>query len=333
MAYLSEIARLLNGTLVGGDIDVTGLSVPEEQRAGTICILASKKVADKLSGLAAAYVTPVDFQESNEKPQIRVENTRLALVKLLNFFFPEKSKPVRISLKASVAESAVLGDGVTVDDFAVIGEGCVIGADTHIFSGAVIGDNVTIGERCRIYPNTTVYDSVKIGNGVRLHAGVVIGSDGFGYIPGVAHTKIPHCGDVVIHDDVEIGANTTVDRATVASTVIGAGTKIDNLVQIGHNVRIGKGCFIVAQCAIGGSSVIGDYVTMGGQVGVSDHVNVKSFASIAAQSGVGVDVPEKSGYGGSPAVPLREWGKQIAAVKLLPALRKRVLAVEKKVNS
>ena len=332
MAVLSEIARVLEGELTGGEPNVTGISAPDAQQAGTVCVLASKKLTDKLSGEAAAYVVSADFPAHNEKPLIRVENTRLALVKLLDFFFPETIKPAHISVRSSIADSAVLSMGVTVDDFAVVGAGTVIGTGTRIYSGAVIGENVKIGERCRVYPNVTVYDNVKIGNDVRLHAGVVIGGDGFGYVPGTVHTKIPHHGDVVIHDDVEIGAGSTVDRATIGSTVIGAGTKIDNLVQIGHNVRIGKGCFIVAQCGIGGSSVIGDYVTMGGQVGIGDHTSVGSFASVGAKSGTVNDIPEKTDYGGYPAIPLKEWGRQLVALSQLPDLRKRVIAIEKKIE-
>ncbi|MDR0453558.1 MAG: UDP-3-O-(3-hydroxymyristoyl)glucosamine N-acyltransferase [Deferribacteraceae bacterium] len=329
MASLSEIAKLLGGALSGEDLFITGISTPDEQLPGTICVLANEKATDKLSGAAAAYIAPSGFKEYNEKPLIRVADTRLSFAKLLEFFFPEKVKPAYISHKASISDSAVLGDNVTVDDFAVIGDGTVIGAGSHIYSGAVIGGNVKIGERCHIYPNVTVYDNVKIGGGARLHAGVVIGGDGFGYVPGAVHTKIPHCGDVVIGDDVEIGANSAVDRATVNSTIIGSGTKIDNLVQIGHNVHIGKGCFIVAQCAIGGSAVIGDYVIIGGQVGIRDHVRVGSYSNIAAQSGLGDDIPERSDYGGSPAVPLKEWGKQIAGLKRLSDLRKRLTALEK----
>lgn len=330
MIKLSKLAELTGGVMSGNDINITGLSVPDEQKQDTVCILSKSDMASYMSGAASAYVVPEDFHPAgSDKPFIRVKKTREALVVMLIALYPVKALTPGISLKADISDSAVTGVNVCIEAFAVIGAGSSIGDNSCIKSGAVIGDNVTIGKNCVIYPQVTIYDNTVIGDNVSIHAGAVIGTDGFGYIPGAEHKKIPHVGNVRIENNVEIGASTCIDRATIGSTVIGAGTKIDNLVQIGHNVRVGRGCLFASQCGISGSTVIGDYVTLGGQVGLADHINISSHAMIMAQSGVGNDVPEKAVFGGYPAVPRMEWAKQVAVVKQLPELKKRIIALEK----
>lgn len=330
MAKLSEIAKLLEGTPAGDDIEISGISMPEDQKSGTICILANPKLFKLANGAASAYVIPDASIDTQGKPAIIVKNHRLALVALLNFFMPEKPHTPVISPKSTISPDASIADGVSVGDFAVIGAKSSVGKGTRIYSGVAIGENITIGENCIIYPNVVIYDNSMIGSDVIIHAGASIGADGFGFVPGQLHTKIPHKGNVVIKDHVEIGANAAIDRGTIGSTVIGEGTKIDNLVQIGHNVQIGRGCFIASQTGISGSTKVGDYVTMGGQVGLADHMTVGSFVSIAAKTGAYEDMAEKGRYGGIPAMTDKEWGRQLASIKQLPDTRKRLIALEKK---
>jgi UDP-3-O-[3-hydroxymyristoyl] glucosamine N-acyltransferase len=218
---------------------------------------------------------------------------------------------------AQVHALARLEAGVTVDPFAVIGPRAEIGAGTLIASGAVIGPDVRIGRDCAIGAGTTILHAL-IGDRVIIHAGARIGQDGFGYLPGrQAHQKIPQTRRVIIQDDVEIGANATIDRGSTRDTMIGEGTKIDNLVQIAHNVAVGRHCLIAAQCGLSGSVQVGDFVMMGGQVGIADHVTIGAGVMLAGQAGVGGDIPAGEGWAGSPAVPRHEWMKGFIALRRL----------------
>ncbi|MDR2884567.1 MAG: UDP-3-O-(3-hydroxymyristoyl)glucosamine N-acyltransferase [Deferribacteraceae bacterium] len=332
MAKLSEIAKLLDSTISGDDIEISGLSLPNEQKEGTISVLGTPKLYELASGAAAAYIVPDDSVDTKGKPFIVVKNHRLAIVSLLNYFIPEKPHKYTISPKASIVEGATVEDGVSIGDFVSVGDGSSIRKGTRIYPGVVIGENVSIGENCIIYPNVVIYDNAEIGNHVIILAGASIGSDGFGFVPGQIPTKIPHKGNVVLKDHVEIGANSTIDRGTIGSTVIGVGTKIDNLCQVAHNVQIGTGCFIASQTGISGSTIIGDYVFMGGQVGIADHATVGSFVSIAAQSGVHGTIEDKANIGGTPMQPIKDWARQVAAAKQLPEMKKRIIALEKKIG-
>jgi UDP-3-O-[3-hydroxymyristoyl] glucosamine N-acyltransferase len=220
---------------------------------------------------------------------------------------------------AFVHPSAKIDQAATVDPGAVVGPGAEVGAGSVIGAGAVIGPQVRIGRDCSIGANCTVTHTT-IGDRVIIHPGCHIGQDGFGYVPAKqGHTKVPHVGSVVIHNDVEIGAGTTVDRGGIRDTVIGEGTKIDNLVQIGHNVVIGSHCIIVAQCGISGSVTIEDFVMLGGGVGVAPHVTIGKGAKLAAHSGVINDIPPGREFGGAPAISQREWWRQQIAIKRLAA--------------
>lgn len=333
MAYLlSELAQILDGSLSGDDIKIEGVSVPEDQKAGTITILAKSGMLEPLKGSASAYIVPVDFPEISEKPVVRVKDIRRSLIKLLNTFFPEKEKNAVISDKASVAPTAEIEEGVSIGDFAVVGDNVRIGKGTVIYPGVVVGNDVTIGEGCIIYPKVVLYDHTVLKNDVIIQAGAVIGGDGFGFIPGEVHTKIPHKGNVILESRVEIGSNTTIDRGTIGSTVIGEDTKVDNLVQIGHNVRMGRGCFVVSLCGMSGSCTIGDYVILGGQVGVADHLTIGSHVQVAAKSGVSKSIPAGEIYGGYPAVPAKEWARRVAAAGQMADTRRRLIALEKKLE-
>ena len=231
-------------------------------------------------------------------------------------FYPPPEPIAGIAATASVDPSADLGDGVQVDAGAVIGAGAQIGNQCRIGANAFVGENVVVGIECSIGPGATLTYCL-VGDRVIVHAGVRIGQDGFGFALGGDHTKVAQLGRVLIEDDVEIGANTTIDRGAGPDTIVGVGTKIDNLVQIAHNVRIGRGCIIVSQVGISGSTTIGDFVMIGGQAGLTGHLQINDGARIAAQSGVMRDVPATSEVGGSPAMPIRDWLRGVAAVDRL----------------
>jgi UDP-3-O-[3-hydroxymyristoyl] glucosamine N-acyltransferase len=240
-----------------------------------------------------------------------------AYAKIAQNFYPEPKADGIISLQAHIDQTAKIGAGCTIDAGAVIKAGAEIGQNCIIESGGVIGQNVKIGDFCRIGTNASVSHAL-IGSHVRLYPGVCVGQDGFGFaIDPTGHVKVPQLGRVIIEDHVEIGANSCIDRGAGPDTVIGQGTWIDNLVQIGHNVRIGKGCVIVAQAGVAGSTVLDDFVALGGQVGIAGHLHIGRGARIAAQSGVMKDIPAGEEHMGYPAMPLRQFMRQIATLNRL----------------
>ena len=229
-----------------------------------------------------------------------------------------------------IGKTSVKGKNTIIFPGVIVGEDCSIGDNCRIMSNAVIGRNVTIGNNVIIYPNVTVYDNSKIGNGCIIHSGSVVGSDGFGFARGkTGYVKIIHSGYAELEDDVEIGANVTIDRGAVDFTRIGAGTKIDNLVQIAHNVIIGRNCVIAAQTGIAGSSEVGDNVTMGGQVGIAGHISIGNNVMIAAQSGVSGNVKDGEIISGSPAFSIKEWRNSVVLFKKLPELFKKIKEISK----
>jgi UDP-3-O-[3-hydroxymyristoyl] glucosamine N-acyltransferase len=331
---LKDIASLINGVLSGdGKIEITGVSRASGAKAGDITYLSgSRFLADARNGEASAVIVKSVINDL-DKPQIVVENPDLAFILLLEQFYSTPGPGPGISSRASVSDDAIIGENVTISDFAYIGRGAVIGRNTIIYPGVYIGDSVKTGENCILYPNVTLYEGINIGNRVIIHAGAVIGADGFGYVfDGGTHRKIPQVGTVLIGDDVEIGANTTIDRATTGATVIGSGTKIDNLVQIGHNVTVGRGAIIVSQVGIGGSCKIGDGVVIGGQAGVPDHVSIESGAMIGAQSGIVGNIP-KGIFSGTPAMPHRVFLKSSVIIQQLPEMKKKISELEEKLNA
>jgi UDP-3-O-[3-hydroxymyristoyl] glucosamine N-acyltransferase len=256
---------------------------------------------------------------------IVVRQPHEALLMLLPKFYPEPSRAAAVHPTARIGQGAKLGKDVSLDEYSVIGRGAELGDGAWIGAHAVIGDGVRIGAQSRIYPNVTVYSGSEIGERVRLHAGSVIGSDGFGYVfQNGDHAKIPHVGRCIIGDDVEIGANTTVDRGSIDDTVIGAGTKIDNLVQVGHNCRVGKLCLIMAQVGLAGSTRVEDGCVLAGQAGIGGHLTIGAGAKIGAQAGVFGDVPAGESWSGYPARPHREALRASGALLKLPELLKRM---------
>jgi UDP-3-O-[3-hydroxymyristoyl] glucosamine N-acyltransferase len=280
---------------------------------------------------AAVVLVAEDFAEQVAPVLVRVPNPSLAFAQLVAHFAPA---PVVFSPgihpSAVIAAGVQLGQGVSIQPFAVIEAGASIGDGTTVGAHSYVGRDARLGANCLLHPRVTVADRCVVGNRVVLHAGVVLGSDGFGFENKQGqHVKIPQVGIVQVDDDVEIGANTTVDRARVGRTWIGAGTKIDNLVQIAHNVVIGKHCLIVAQVGISGSTRLGDYVTLAGQVGVAGHLEIEDRVVVSAQSGVSKTLQAGGMFMGSPAVPASEYREQVALLRRLPKWTERVQNLEK----
>jgi len=337
MMKLREIAQLIEGRVIGDDgIEVSGVSAFSESVEGDITFLSEGKLLRHANESKAAAVIVKEAIAGLDKPQVAVANPKLAFAQLLGHFYV-KSIPCRgISDRAFVSESAVIGTNVTLYPFSYVADGATVGHDSVVYPGAFIGEKSVIGEGCLIYANVTVREGVTVGSRVIIHAGAVIGADGFGYVfDGQKHLKIPQVGGVIVEDDVEIGANATIDRATTGMTVIGRGAKIDNLVQIGHNVKIGRNAIVVAQVGIGGSSDIGDGVILAGQVGVADHTTIEAGTIIGAQSGIAgkAGKVKKGIYAGSPAMPISDFLKASNIYAKLPELRNKIRDLEKKIKS
>lgn len=330
---LKEIASILDGEILGDEsIEIKGVSGFNDVKEGEITFIASNKLIKKLSECKASSIIVKEFINGITIPQIKVSNPYIAFIKLLNHFYVKPHKSIGISNKAFISEIAKIGKNVSIYPYVFISDNVSIEEDSIIYPFTFIGENASIGKNCTIYPNVVIRENIKIGNNVIIHSGTVIGSDGFGYVfDGSKHQKIPQVGGIIIEDDVEIGANVTIDRATTGNTIIGSGTKIDNLVQIAHNVKIGKNSIIVAQVGIAGSSEIGDHVTLAGQVGISDHSIIESETIIGAQSGVMGSV-KKGVYSGTPAIEHRDWLKAQAVFIKLPELYKKIKELENKLN-
>ncbi|MEW6104121.1 MAG: UDP-3-O-(3-hydroxymyristoyl)glucosamine N-acyltransferase [bacterium] len=320
---LKEIAKIIDGKLIGEDIEIKGISSIEDAKEGDITFsLNGKKVDTK-----ASCIILKEIEKGISIPVILTDNPKLAFSKLLSIFSLQRH-PSGISKKASIKEFARIGKRVAISDFVVIEDGVKIGDSAIIYPNVYIGINVIIGKGTIIYPGAVIMNA-KIGNNVIIHPGAVIGSDGFGYIQDNGkNIKMAHNGGVVIEDDVEIGANTTIDRGTTKDTIIGSGTKIDNLVHIAHNCIIGKNCIIVAQVGISGSVTIGDNVVIAGQAGISDHIKIGSQVTIAAKSGVTKDIPSGKIVSGFPAKDHREEKRLHGLIQRLPKLLERVKRLE-----
>ena len=264
---------------------------------------------------------------------IKVENAYESLAKLLTLYEQSKPQKVGVDSLASVASTAKLGENVYVAPFAVIGESAIIGDNTKIYAHAVIGENVKLGESCIVYPNVTVYHDCRIGNRVILHAGSVIGADGFGFAPSLdGYEKIPQIGNVTIEDDVEIGANTCIDRATMGSTIIHRGVKLDNLIQVAHNVEVGSHTVMASQVGIAGSAKIGEWCMFGGQVGVAGHITLGDHLTVGAQSGIPGNITGNQTVMGSPTIDARNFARSSAVFKKLPEIYTTINAMQKELN-
>ena len=327
----SEVAGIVGGTVVGdGSVVLTGFAPAGSARAGDLTFAENETFFDRAEQSAASAILVDGIEKPSAKTLIRVPQARIGFAKALDLFFPEPEFPGGIHASAVVAESAQVDPSAHIGPHCVVEERAKIGASVVLQSLVHVGADVAIGTGTRIFPNATIYERTQIGARVRIHAGAVIGSDGFGYVlDGATHRKIPQVGNVIIRDDVEIGAGVTIDRGALGATEIGKGAKIDNLVQIAHNVTIGEHAIVVAQAGIAGSSKIGHYSVLAGQVGVAGHLKIGNKVTIAAQSGVMHDIPDGVKWFGSPAQPDRQMKRQILALQQLPELLRRVAQLEK----
>lgn len=329
----SEIARHVQGEVLGdGSVVLSGFAPAESARSGDLTFAENEAYFVRAKQSAASAVLVDGPFSSAKKVLIRVPQARVAFAKVLPLFFP----PPRFT--PGVHPSSVVADSAQIDPTAHIGPLCVVGERAHIGPRVVlegsdhIGADCALGEDARLFPNVTLYSRTQVGKRVSIHSGSVVGSDGFGYVfDQGAHRKVPQIGNVILNDDVEVGANVTIDRGALGSTVIGKGTKIDNLVMIAHNVVIGENCLVVAQVGIAGSTRLGNYVTLAGQVGLAGHLKIGNQVTIAAQSGVMHDINDGEKWFGYPAQPDRQMKRQIVAIQQLPELIRRVRELEKQV--
>tara|TARA_B100000131_G_scaffold322824_1_gene378264 strand:- start:1903 stop:2907 length:1005 start_codon:yes stop_codon:yes gene_type:complete len=329
---LKEIADYIGGVLIGnGDIIITGVSEIDNSQEDTITFLGNMKYKKYLRSSKAVAFFVNDKKLLLNKNGIVVEKPQLAIAKTLRMFNPPNKNTGRIHKKSIVSQNSILKSHVTVMPGAVISDGVSIGEQTYIGSNSVVGENVSIGDECYIHPNVTICPNVVIGDSVIVHSGAVIGSDGFGFVPNDGENiKIPQTGTVIISDDVEIGANTVIDRATIGSTEIGAMTKIDNLVHIAHNTKIGKSCLITAQVGIAGSVKIGEKCTFAGQSGVAPHVQIGDGSTFAAKSGVTKSLSGGEVYAGYPARKIRDHNRREALVNRIDIIEKNMKRVQSK---
>ncbi|WP_208440604.1 UDP-3-O-(3-hydroxymyristoyl)glucosamine N-acyltransferase [Bartonella raoultii] len=331
---VADVAELTGAKLLNPEFSeavVNTLSSLENAVEGSLVFVEHRKFSDDLIGSSAVAVFCKNEIVSKvpESMAILLTSTpQRDFAQIGRILYPHSVKPIpwigqrEISPHAHIHPTAKFAHDVCIEAGAVIGRNVEIGAGTLISSTAVIGENCRIGRDCYIAPRVTIQYSL-IGDRVQLYPGVCIGQDGFGYVASVSGIeKIPQLGRVIIEDDVEIGANTTIDRGTLEDTIIGEGSKIDNLVQIAHNVKIGRYCFLAAQCGIAGSTSIGDMSQLGGSVGVSDHIIIGKCVQIAAGSGVMNDIPDGEKWGGSPARPFKQWFREVVALRNISKMRK-----------
>jgi UDP-3-O-[3-hydroxymyristoyl] glucosamine N-acyltransferase len=332
MAFtISQIAKELGGEVTGdGSIEIKGFAPAESARAGDLTFAENESYFVQAEGSAASAILVSGDVASASKTLIRVPHARIAFAKVLPLFFPERKFTPGMHPSAVVAPSAQIDPTAHVGPHCVVEERTILGAGVVLQGGNHVGLDCRIGDGSHLFPNAVVYARTQIGKRVRIHAGAVIGADGFGYVfdHGI-HRKVPQIGNVIIEDDVEIGANAAIDRGALGSTVIRRGTKIDNLVQIGHNAIIGEHCILCGLVGIAGSTKVGNYVTMAGQVGVAGHLTIGNQVTLGAQSGVMRNVPDGEKWFWTPAQPDRQIKRILIALQKLPELFRRVSALEK----
>jgi UDP-3-O-[3-hydroxymyristoyl] glucosamine N-acyltransferase len=328
---LSDIVSYVSGRYSGpGDVAISGVAPLAEAGEGQISFLSNPKYAPQLAGTKAAAVLVSNDLEADSPRYIRVADPYFAVASVIARFFDRRPMPQGVSPNAAIAESAKLGANVAVGAFTSIGEHVELGDNVVIFPHVTIEPHCVIGENTIVYPQVSIYYGTRIGKRCIVHSGVVIGSDGYGFATHAGkHHKIPQVGIVRIEDDVEIGAGTTIDRAALGETVIGEGTKIDNLVQIGHNVRIGKHCLLVAQVGIAGSTKLGNYVVVAGQSGFAGHLEIGDGVQVAAKSAVLKDVQSNTKVMGSPAIGFGEFSRREVWLRRLPELARKVTQLER----
>ena len=339
---IGDIARLLDAPLFGdAATPITGVASLDDAGPGAIAFVEQDhRVSSALDGGAAALIVPVSSEAAvraaqSGKPVLLSGNPRLAFARVMEFFQPAPDPEPGISATAVIEPSAIIGKNVTVREFCYVGRHARLADNVVLHAHVTVGDGAQIGADSIIFPSVVIGHHISIGARVRVHSGTVLGGDGFGYVVDEkgSHYKVPQVGTVVVEDDVEIGANVAIDRATMGATRVGAGTKIDNLVQIAHNVQIGKNCIICGQVGLSGSVTIEDGAILAGQAGSRDHITIGKGAIVAAKSGVWDDVPPGEFVAGIPAINGRQRMKLEAAFRKLPESAKALRELEKQVRA
>jgi len=331
---IADIAKHLGGEVIGdASLVLKGFAPADRAQPGDLTFAENESYFARAEQSAASAIMVDGPGTSAHKALIRVPNARVAFAKVLPLFFPEPA------FAAGIHPTAVVPASAQVDPTAHIGPHCILGEKVRVGARSVlqglnaVGADCLIGEDVNLFPNVTLYPRTEVGNRVRIHSGTVVGSDGFGYVlDNGIHRKVPQIGNVIICDDVELGANVTVDRGALGPTIVGKGTKIDNLVQVAHNVTVGEHCIIVSQAGIAGSTKLGNYVILGGQVGLAGHLKIGNRVSVAAQSGVMNNIPDGEKWIWSPAQPDRQAKRQMIALQQLPELFRRVKQLEKQLG-
>ena len=327
---LKDIADLTGGRIIGNsDVIISGVSGITEAKDGDITFITHRRNIPSLSSIKASAIIAKEEIKGLSASILLVDNPKLTFAKVLEIFHKKPFRSQGISDKAIIGKNVKLGENISIYPHVYVSDNTVIGANTVIFPNVYIGESVLIGEETIVYPNVTIREGVRIGRRVIIHPGTVIGSDGFGYVTDDnKNYKIPQVGIVIIEDDVEIGSNVTIDRATTGSTVIGCGTKIDNLVQVAHNVKLGKNCIIVGQAGISGSVEIGDSTVIGGQTGIKDHIKIGNRVLISSKTGVTHDIPDGQIISGYPSIPHKQWLRAQTIYSKLPEYIKRLNELE-----
>jgi UDP-3-O-[3-hydroxymyristoyl] glucosamine N-acyltransferase len=331
---IDEIVRLVKGRLQGdGSREIHDVASIEAAGPGDLTFIDGARGLAKADSTRAGCILVPEGVSLPRSITVVVPRPKLSFIRVATILRPKPAARPGIHASAVVDPQAKLADDVCAGPQVVIERGVVVGPGTQLGAGVFLGEGATVGSQCTLYPRVTVYPGARIGNRVVLHAGVVVGSDGFGYVFAEGqHHKFPQLGGVIIEEEVEIGANSTVDRGSLGATVIGMGTKIDNLVQIAHNVRIGRHCVIAAQTGISGSVEIGNYVVLGGQVGVADNVRIEDSVVVGAQAGIPSGKALRKGitYWGTPARPLSDFKKMYAHLSNLPGLVAKMKDLERR---
>lgn len=335
-----QIAGILNGVILGNpDIKVNALSKIEEGTEGTLSFLSNPKYEEYIYSTGASIcIVNKTFVPTKELPEsltlVQVDDAYACFAKLLDFYNQMRQKPAKIEQPSFISESANLGEEIYLGAFAYISDGAKIGNNVKIYPNAFIGENVEIGDNTVVYPSATIYADCKIGKNCIIHAGVIIGADGFGFAPNEngEYQKIPQIGNVILEDFVEVGSNTTIDRATLGSTIIRRGVKIDNLCQIAHNVEIGKNTAMAAQVGIAGSAKIGERVMIGGQAGIAGHLHIADETKIVAQSGIPSTVKKADTLMGSPGINIDDFKKSYFGFRKLPFILNKIQEFDQKLK-
>lgn len=331
---LKEIARILGGAIEGDeDIIIKNISGIEDAKEGDITFVANPKYIKYIEQTKASAIVCSPDISSETKNLLKVKNPYLAYAKAITYLNPQPEESGTVDERASIGKDVRLGKNVTIYPFVFIGDGSTIGEGSTVYPNCFIGRNAKIGHHTLIHPNVTIREKCIVGNNVIINSGAIIGSDGFGFAPdGAKKFKIPQLGIVQIDDDVEIGACTTIDRATIGKTWIKRGAKLDNLIQIAHNCTIGEDSIIIAHTGISGSTHIGDRVTMAGQSATAGHVKIGNDVTVGARGGIAVDVPPGQIVSGAPHMPHRDWLRSTLIFRKLPEMNQTIKDLKKKIS-